>query len=181
MSFTEDQIRQRPELSQLDFQRRAALDDARAAKGDRLPQLTYSLNGGFDAADFRPLKRYAGGSAIVTLTIPVFDFGSSKSRETQARLRAQSLDAQRGLMLRQLQQEFYTARGQALTALTRIKETDAGAANAQQNMTLTFARYRTKKASITDVVDAQSAYADARMAYFQAIIDYRTARIRLEQ
>ncbi|HYJ47503.1 MAG TPA: TolC family protein, partial [Pyrinomonadaceae bacterium] len=75
LSFTEDQIRHRPELSQLDFQRRAALDDARAAKGDRLPQLTYSLNGGFDAADFRPLKRYAGGSAIFTLTIPVFDFG----------------------------------------------------------------------------------------------------------
>jgi outer membrane protein TolC len=180
MSFTEEQIRQRPELSQLDFQRRAALDDARAAKGDRLPQLTYSLNGGFDAADFRPLKRYAGGSAIVTLTIPVFDFGASRSRETQARLRAQSLDAQRDLMLRQLRQEFYTARGQALTALTRIKETDAGAAAAQQNMIIVFARYRTKKATITDVVDAQSAFADARMAYSQAIVDYRTARVRLE-
>jgi outer membrane protein TolC len=180
LNFTEEVIRQRPELSQLDFQRRAALDDARAAKGDRLPQLTYSLNGGFDAADFRPLKRYAGGSAIVTLTIPVFDFGASKSREAQARLRAQSLDAQRELMLRQLRQEFYTARGQALTALTRIKETDAGVAAAQQNLTFIFARYRAKKATITDVVDAQSAFADARLAYFQAIVDYHTAHFRLE-
>ncbi|HEX8890647.1 MAG TPA: TolC family protein [Pyrinomonadaceae bacterium] len=181
LNFTEDQIRQRPELSQLDFQKRAALDDARAAKGDRLPQLTYSLNGGFDAADFRPLKRYAGGSAIVTLTIPIFDFGASKSRETQARLRAQSLDAQRELMLRQIRQEFYTARGQALTALTRIKETDAGVAAAQRNLTLVFAHYRAKKATITDVVDAQSAFADARLAYFQAIVDYHTAHFRLEQ
>jgi outer membrane protein len=165
----------------LDFQRRAAIDDARVARRERLPQLTYTLNGGFDAADFRPLKRYAGGSAIFTLSIPVFDFGASKSRETQARLRAQSFDAQRELMMRQLRQEFYTARGNALTALTRIKETEAGAAAAQQNLTLIFARYRTKKSSITDVVDAQSAYADARMAYFQAIADYRTARVRLEQ
>lgn len=181
MSFTEEQLRQRPELSQLDFQKRAALDDARVAKGDRLPQLTYNLNGGFDAADFRPLKRYAGGSTIFTLTLPIFDFGASKSREAQARLRAQSLDAQRELMLRQLRQEFYTARGNALTALTRIKETEAGASAAQQNLTLIFSRYRSKKATITDVVDAQSAYADARLAYFQAIVDYRTARVRLEQ
>ena len=47
-------------------------------------------------------------------------------------------------------------------------------------MTLIFARYRAKKATITDVVDAQAAYAEARIAYFQAIIDYRTSRIRLE-
>jgi outer membrane protein TolC len=181
MSFTEEQIKTRPELRQLDAQHRAALDDARAARGERLPQLTYSLNGGFDAADFRPLKRYAGGSAIFTLSIPIFDFGASRSRETQALLRAASLDAQREATLRQLRQEFYTARAAALSALARIKETEAGAASAQQNLTLIFARYRVKKATITDVVDAQSAYADARTAYFQAIIDYRTARIRLEQ
>ncbi|MBV9210947.1 MAG: TolC family protein, partial [Acidobacteria bacterium] len=41
--------------------------------------------------------------------------------------------------------------------------------------------YRVKKADITDVVDAQSAYAEARLAYSQTIIDYRTARFRLEQ
>lgn len=180
-SFTDEQIKQRPELSQLDFQKRAAIEDQRAIHREALPQLTYTVNGGFDAANFHPLKRYAGGSAIFTLTVPVFDFGTRKSREAQARLRAQSLDAQREVMTRQLRQEFYTARAGALTALTRIKETEAGAAAAQQNLTLIFARYRAKKANITDVVDAQSAYADARMAYFQAIIDYRTARVRLEQ
>jgi len=179
-SFTDEQVKQRPELSQLDFQKRAALEDARAVRLEGLPQLTYTVNGGFDAANFHPLKRYAGGSAIFTLTVPVFDFGSRKSRETQARLRAQSLDTQRELLVRQLRQEFYTARAGALTALARIKETEAGATAAQQNLTLIFARYRARKATITDVVDAQSAYADARLAYFQAIIDYRTARVRLE-
>ena len=179
-SFTDEQVKQRPELSQLDFQKRAALEDARAVRLEGLPQLTYTVNGGFDAANFHPLKRYAGGSAIFTLTVPVFDFGSRKSRETQARLRAQSLDTQRELLVRQLRQEFYTARAGALTALARIRETEAGATAAQQNLTLIFARYRARKATITDVVDAQSAYADARLAYFQAIIDYRTARVRLE-
>jgi outer membrane protein len=179
-SYTDELIKSRPELTQIDAQKRASLEEARVARAERLPQLSYTLNGGFDAADFKPLKRYAGGSATVTLTIPVFDFGASKSREMQARLRAQQFDAQRESAERLLKQEFYTARATALSALARIKETEAGAVAAQQNMTLIFARYRAKKASITDVVDAQAAYAEARLAYFQAIIDYRTSRIRLE-
>jgi outer membrane protein TolC len=179
-NYTEELIKSRPELTLIDEQKRAALAEARVARGERLPQLSYNLNGGFDAGDFKPLKRYAGGSATVTLTIPVFDFGASRSREAQARLRAQQLEALRESTLRLLRQEFYTARATALSALTRIKETEAGATAAQQAMTLVFARYRAKKATLTDVVDAQAAYAEARMAYFQAIIDYRTSRIRLE-
>lgn len=179
--YTEELLKTRPELAQVDAQRRAAEADAGIARSERLPQLSYTLSGGFDAADFRPLTRYAGGAAIVSLNIPVFDFGASKSRETQARLRAKSLAAGRELVLRALQREFYTARAVALNALARIKETDEGATNAQKNLLIVFARYRAKKTTITDVVDAQAAYAEARMAYFQAIIDYRTARIRLEQ
>lgn len=180
-SYTEELLKSRPELAQVDAQQRAAREEARAARRERLPQFAYNINGGFDAGDFRPLTKYSGGSATVTLTIPIFDFGASKSRETQARLRAQSLDVQREITLRALQQEFYTSRAIALSALTRIRETEAGASEAQKNMMLIFANYRMKKANITDVVDAQAAYAEARMAYFQAIVDYRTARFRLEQ
>lgn len=180
-SYTEEMLKSRPELAQIDAQKSAAKAEASTARRERLPQLSYTINGGFDAADFRPLTRYEGGSALVSLNIPVFDFGASKSREAQAHLRAQSLDMQRELTVRLLQQEFYTARATALSALTRIRETEVGANEAQKSMMLILAQYRTKKLNITDVVDAQAAYADARMAYFQAIIDYRTARFRLEQ
>ncbi|HEY0546454.1 MAG TPA: TolC family protein [Pyrinomonadaceae bacterium] len=181
MSYTEEVLKTRPELAQIDAQKRAAQAEAQTARRERLPQIGYTVNGGFDAADFRPLSRYSGGSATVTLSIPIFDFGASRSRETQARLRAQALDAQREVTTRLLQQEFYTARATALAALARIRETELGVDQAQKNLMLVFARYRAKKAEIIDVVDAQSAYAEARLAYSQAIIDYRTARFRLEQ
>jgi outer membrane protein len=179
-NYTEEIVRERPELAQLDAQKRAAQEEARVARGDRLPQLTYNLNGGVDAGDFRPLGRYAGGQMSVTLNVPVFDFGAAKSRQKQAELRAQQLDVQRENTVRQLRQEFYTSRAAALSALVRIKETEAGTQAAQQNVTLILARYRQKQATITEVVDAQAAYAEARAAYFQAIVDYHTARIRLE-
>jgi outer membrane protein TolC len=178
--YTEELLKQRPELSQLESLRRAALEDARVARRELWPDLTYSLSGGFDAADFRPLTRYAGGQAIVSLNIPIFNWGASRSRETQARLRAQALDLQRESTLQQLRQEFYTARANALSAIERARVTRAATEASQRSLTLTFAAYRLKKGTMLDVIDAQSNYSAARLAYYQAIADYRTNRIRLE-
>ncbi|MDQ3819983.1 MAG: TolC family protein, partial [Acidobacteriota bacterium] len=179
-NYTEELIKTRPELSQFDALKRAALADKSAAMRELLPQLSYSLNGGFDAADFRPVGRFSGAQAIISLNVPVFNWGASRSRATQARLRAESLDLQRVNTLRQLQAEFYTARANALSALERINYTRAAADALERNITLVFSRYRAKKATILDVIDAQSSYASARLAYYQAIGDYRTARVRLE-
>ncbi len=178
--YTEELFKSRPELAQLDALKRAAMEDARVAHSERLPQFSYSLNGGFDTPDLNQLRRFSGGSAFLTMNVPIFNFGASKSRETQARLRAQALDVQRENTLRQLRQEFYMARAGALSALARIKDTEAQAAAAQQNVTMVLTRYRMKKAGILEVVDAQSAYAEARLAYYQALTDYRTSRVRLE-
>jgi outer membrane protein TolC len=178
--YTEELLKTRPELSQLESLKRAALADARIARRELWPELSYSLNGGFDAPDFRPLTRYSGGQAIISLNIPVFNWGASKSREAQARLRAESLDLQRESTLQQLRQEFYTARANALSAIERARMTRAATEAAQQSLTLSFAAYRLKKGTMLEVIDAQANYAEARLAYYQAIADYRTNRIRLE-
>ncbi|MDT4896217.1 MAG: hypothetical protein QOH25_1294 [Acidobacteriota bacterium] len=178
--YTEELLKTRPELSQIESLKRAALEDARIARRELWPELTYSLSGGFDAADFRPLTRYSGGQAIISLNIPVFNWGASRSRETQGRLRAESLDLQRESVLQQLRQEFYTARANALSAIERARMTRAATEASQQSLTLAFAAYRLKKGTILDVIDAQANYAAARLAYYQAIADYRTNRIRLE-
>ena len=178
--YTEELLKNRPELSQLESLKRAALEDARIARRELWPEMSYSLSGGFDAADFRPLSRYSGGQAIISLNIPVFNWGASRSRETQAKLRAQSLDLQRESAMQQLRQEFYTARANALSAIERARMTRAATESSQQSLTLSFAAYRLKKGTILEVIDAQSNYADARLAHYQAIADYRTNRIRLE-
>jgi outer membrane protein len=178
--YTEELLQTRPELSQIESLKRAALEDARIARRELWPEMSYSLSGGFDAADFRPLTRYSGGQAIFSLNIPVFNWGASRSRETQAKLRAESLDVQRASALQQLRQEFYTARANALSAIERARMTRGATEASQQSLTLAFAAYRLKKGTILEVIDAQSNYADARLAYYQAIADYRTNRIRLE-
>jgi outer membrane protein len=180
LGYKEDTIMLRPELVQLDAQKRAALADARAARRELWPQLSYALNGGFDAANFKPLGRYSGGSAIITLNIPIFNFGASKSRATQAELRARSLDVQRDNQVLQLKQEFYAARAGALSALDRTGFAAQAANAAQQNLSLTFERYRSRKASLLEVIDAEANYSATRLQYYQAIADYHSARARLE-
>jgi outer membrane protein len=180
LGYQEDAIMSRPELAQLDAEKRAAIEDARAARRELRPQLTYTLNGGFDAADFKPLGRYSGGSALVTLNIPIFNFGASKSRAAQAQIRARSLDAQRANEVLQLKQEFYSARAGALSAWDRIRYATQAATAAQQNLSLIFGRYRSKNASLLDVIDAESNYSATRLEYYQAIADYHSSRARLE-
>jgi outer membrane protein TolC len=180
LGYQEDTIMSRPELTQLDAQKRAALADARAARRERWPQLTYSLYGGFDAANFSPLGRYSGGSALITLNVPIFNFGASKSRATQAELRARSLDVQRDNQILQLKQEFYAARAGALSALDRTQFASQAATAAQENLTLTFVRYNANKATLLEVLDAESDYNSTRLEYYQAIVDYHSARARLE-
>lgn len=180
LSYTEEVVKLRPELAQLDAQQEAAREEARLARRELFPELTYSFNAGFDTADIRRLRQYSGGSVIISLNIPLWNFGASRSRETQARLRARSLDLQREYTLQRLRQEFYDQRAGALSALARIKLAETAANAAQQNINLIFVRYRQNQADITDVIDAQGNSALTRLAYYQAIADYRTARVRLE-
>jgi outer membrane protein len=180
LDYREETVMLRPEIAQLDAQKRAALADARVARRELWPQLSYTLNGGFDAANFKPLGRYSGGSAIITLNIPIFNFGASKSRATQAELRARSIDIQRDNELSQLKQDFYAARAGALSAIDRTGFASQAAIAAQQNLSLTFERYRSRKATLLEVIDAEANYSETRLQYYQAIVDYHSARARLE-
>lgn len=172
----------RPELRQLEGQRLAALEEARGERRSRyFPQLSYVIADGYEATNFRrPFTRNNDGIAAFAVSFPLFDFGMSRSRETQARLRAESFAVQQDFTVRLLRQEFYTARTSAQSALRRIGVTQAGMEAAQRSLTIIFTNYRLDKASVNDVVDAQSDYADARLAYFQAITDFHLARVRLE-
>lgn len=176
-------ITQRPEFAQLEAERRAALQDIKIARADRRPQLFYSINGGFDTDSIRSprLKEHTGVSAAINLTIPIFDFGASKSRETQARLRLQLAESQRALEVRGFYQQFYAARAAALSAASRIKIASAGLKQAEDNLSASIARYRAGEAPILEVTDAETNLAAQRLAVFQALFDYQTARARLLQ
>lgn len=181
--YTSEGISRRPELAQFDAERRAAEAEITIARAERRPQVTYNLAGGFDTDSLKPdpLRQHTGATVTVSLTIPIFDWGASRSRERQAQLRAQSLESSRRLALRGFAQEFYTARALALSAVTRVRLIAAALPDAERNVALSVARYRAGEAQIIEVTDAQNTLAAERAAYSQALFDYQVALTRLKQ
>jgi outer membrane protein len=179
--FKETDISRRPEFLQFDAQLRAAKQEVKIARAERLPQLSYSLLGGFDTDSLRPprLKEHTGVSGALSLTIPIFDWGASRSRQRQAELRAQLAMNERSIALRGFTQEFYSAQAQVASAATRIKLAGTGVTEAQSNLNASIARYRAGEAQIIEVTDAMTTLAAQRFALYQAIFDYQTSLARL--
>jgi outer membrane protein TolC len=181
--FKSDDVTRRPELTQLEQQLRAARQEIRIARADRLPSLTYSINGGFDTDSLRGprLKEHTGVSAQVGLTIPIFDWGATRSKERQASLRVQIAENERTIAVKGFTQQFYAARAQAASAAARVALAREGVTKAQDNLTASIARYRAGEAQIVEVTDAQTTLVTQRSALYQAIYDYQVALSRLRQ
>jgi outer membrane protein len=179
--YTETAIRTRPEFAQFEADKKAAEEDANIAKAERRPQFNYSISGGFISDSLTPvrIKDTLGVQVNVGVTIPIFDAGASKSRETQAKLKVQQAENARALAERQFVQDFYTARAQALSARSRIRQLAESITAAEQILGASVARYRAGEAPITEVTDAQNALITQRLALYQALFDYQTARSRL--
>jgi outer membrane protein TolC len=181
--FRSEDISRRPEFTQIEQQLRAAQQDIKIARADRLPSLSYSINGGFDTDSLKQprLKEHTGASAGISLNIPIFDWGASRSREQQARLRVDIAENERTLALRGFSQQFYAAQAQAANAATRIGIAREGVVKAQDNLSSSIARYRAGEAQIVEVTDAQTTLVMQRSSLYQAIFDYQTALARLRQ
>lgn len=181
--LTANMAQRRPEVAQFDAQIRAAEQDVRVARADRLPQLSYTINGGFDTDSLRPprLREHTGFSAAFNLTIPIFDWGVTRSRERQAQVKLQVAENERAQALRGFAQQFNSARTQALSAAARIRLAGTAITLAQSNLDASTARYRAGEAQIIEVTDAQTTLAAQRLAFFQALFDYQVALARLRQ
>jgi len=181
--FKAEDISRRPEYTQLEQQLRAARQEIKIARADRLPSLSYAVNGGFDTDSLKGprLKEHSGVSAAISLTIPIFDWGATRSRERQAKLRADVAENERNLALRGFTQQFYAARTQTASAAARIALMREGLTKAQDNLAASIARYRAGEAQIVEVTDAQTKLVEQGNALYQAIFDYQTALARLKQ
>ena len=181
LRFRSEEVSRRPEFTQLEQELRAAKEDIRIARADRLPSLSYSFNGGFETDSVKSprLHEHSGVSAGISFSIPIFDWGASKSRQRQAQLRAEVAANDRLVALRGFSQQFFAAQAQAASAVSRIVLARSGVTKAQDNLTASIARYRAGEAQIVEVTDAQTTLVAQRGALNQAIFDYQLALAHL--
>ncbi len=170
---------------------RAAIESARAAGFDvtgaragYLPSLSVDYWYGIDAPQFAVNGpggvSNLGSSAAATLNIPIWNWGTTQSRIKQAALRRDQAKRELSLAQRKLLAEIKSLYSEAETAMNELGGLSRSAQLAEESLRLTTLRYKGGEATVLEVVDAQTTYAQSSAAYQDGAVRYRVALANLQ-
>jgi outer membrane protein len=163
---------------------RAAGFDVTGARAGYLPSLSLDYWYGIDAPQFAMNGPNGisnlGSSILGTLNIPIWNWGATQSRIKQAELRRAQAQRELSLAQRKLLAEIKSLYAEAETALNELGGLSRSAELAEESLRLTTLRYKGGEATVLEVVDAQTTYAQSNAAYQDGAVRYRVALANLQ-
>lgn len=165
---------------------RAANQDVSIARQAFLPSLSVDVDYGIEANSFalrsfvsadRSLGRLPnlGYFLTATMTIPVWNWGGTRSKLRQADLKRQQAKVELNATQRQLLRNLYGFYQEAETAKEELASLRHSAERAVESLRLTTLRYQAGEATVLEVVDAQNTLTQARNAYDDGEVRYSVA------
>lgn len=125
-------------------------------------------------------RQNLGYSAAATLSIPLWDWGSIRSKVRQASLKQRQAELDLTVAQRQLQGDLATAYEEVQTAFSQLSSLRDSSDLSSQNLRLTLLRYQAGEATALEVTDAQATLYAARNAYDDGLLRYRVALANLQ-
>jgi outer membrane protein TolC len=154
------------------------------ARAGYLPSLSFDYFYGIDATRFAVNNETGlsnlGSSALATVNIPIWNWGATQSRIKQAELRRTQAQRELSLAQRKLLAEIKSLYAEADTALNELSGLSRSAELSAESLRLTTLRYRGGEATVLEVVDAQTTFAQANAAYQDGAVRYRVALANLQ-
>jgi len=169
---------QRPDLKAAEAQQRAAQASVEQARAAGLPTLSLGTGPNWVGGSGNIINNH-GNSIGLTLTLPLFSGFSTTYNVRSAQARADVAGAQRDSVRLQVALDVWTAYQSLITATQAIRTTADLLASAEQSENVALGRYKAGVGSILDVLNAQSALADARLQRIQARLDWNVFRATL--
>jgi outer membrane protein TolC len=171
-----------------------ATSEITVARYGYLPSLAIDFFYGIDANQFAirthypdesgpnglPYRQNLGYAAQVTLNIPVWNWGITRSKIKQAELRRDQAKLDLTLADRTLQGNLAAAYTEALAAQAQLASLRESVDLATESLRLTLLRYQAGEATALEVVDAQTTLNQARNAYDDGLTRYRIAIAALQ-
>ncbi len=137
----------------------------------------YAVNGSNpDGSKFSNL----GFAAIAALNVPLWNWGSTQSQVRQAELRRDQAKRELSFTQRKLLSEMRSLYSEAETALDELAGLQRSAELSSESLRLTTMRYQGGEATVLEVVDAQTTFAQASAAYQDGAVRYRVALANLQ-
>jgi outer membrane protein len=181
--FQEQAARNNPDV-------RAAIAGVQASSaavgGERagyLPSLSVDYFYGIDATRFATKTdgvSNLGSSIVATLSIPIWNWGSTQSRVRQAELRRGQANRELSLAQRRLLAEIQSRYAEAEAALNELAGLRRSVELAGESLRLAVLRYQNSEATILEVSDAQTVNAQANTAYQDGAVRYQVALATLQ-
>ncbi|HEY6769019.1 MAG TPA: TolC family protein [Candidatus Sulfotelmatobacter sp.] len=160
-----------------------ASHEVTAAWGALLPSLSIDYFYGIDSNKFAVRTdgiRNLGYSAVASLQIPVFSWGSDRSKLKQAELRRDQSRVELSFSQRQLLSHLRQFYSDAEAARSEMDSLASSAELAADSLRLTNLRYQAGEATVLEVVDAQNTLTLARNAYDDGQARFRIAVANLQ-
>ena len=155
-----------------------------SAKAAYYPSLTIDYFYGFDANVFNirgPDNRQNLGSAVQgTVTVPVWNWGITRSKIRQAQLQEQQAKSDLTYAQRGLQANLNSTYLEAQASRAQLESLRSSLDLSVESLRLTVLRYQAGEATALEVVDAQTTLTTARNAYDDGLARYRVALAGLQ-
>jgi outer membrane protein TolC len=173
-----------PELRASSASLQAAQYAVSASRAGYFPDLTLNYFYGIDAPNFAVNNpdgfRNLGYAASATLNIPIWNWGATRSKVTQADLRRKQAQRELSLAQRKLQADMRGIYAEAEAARAELDLLKSSAELAAESLRLTTLRYQGGEATVLEVVDAQNTLTQTRNAYNDSELRYRLALANLQ-
>lgn len=154
-----------------------------AARAAYLPVVALDYNYGIDATHFALRTdgmNNLGYSASAALTVPIWNWGATRSKVKQSILRRDQAKLELTFAQRRLLGELKTLYGEVDAASAELDLLRQSAQLAADSLRLTTLRYQGGEATVLEVVDAQNTLSAARNAYDDGEVRYRAALASLQ-
>src|SRR5579862_9740912 len=155
-----------------------------SARAAYLPTLSFDYFFGIDANQYaiwnRDHERNLGSAAQGTLTIPIWNWGATRSKVRQGELRLRQARMDLSLAQRQLLANLNSFYLEAQAASAQLESLRRSADLSAESLRLTLLRYQAGEVTVLEVVDAQSTLAQARNAYADGLVRNRVALAGLQ-
>jgi outer membrane protein TolC len=115
-----------------------------------------------------------------SLTVPIWDWGTLRSKLHQAEYKQDTAKTNLSLSQRSHLSTLYATYDEALIARGALEEARRTAELAAESLRLTQLRYQAGAAPATEVVDSETTLVTARNAYADAQVRYRTLLANLQ-
>jgi outer membrane protein TolC len=169
----------------------AANQDVSIARQAFLPSLAVDVDYGIEANSVA-LRSFVSADRSVgrlpnlgyfltaTMTVPVWNWGGTRSKLRQAELKRQQAKVELSATQRQLLRNLYGFYQEAGTAKEELASLRHSAERAAESLRLTTLRYQAGEATVLEVVDAQNTLTQARNVYDDGEVRYSVALAKVQ-